>query len=308
MLAGYTPMILRSILWIMAFQRHKLLKQYGTFSSYKNREWITEFDISQEAFSFEKRKNGISLFARLKNSQDYLEESIESHIHIVDEIVLVDNNSDDRTQEICQKMRDKYPDKVKYYPYTPKVYVYGHEKWSEIPNDSVASMAYYYNWTLSKTTYKYVAKLDDDMVVFDDQLLKSRISQIKKHGSLQLEIFPQINISIRNNRLMIPMEWTSKILPLFGWLYLDHGIFPISEKTYFVRWATCEVFLFPFWFHIHPLSIFHLKWMKKNAGTTLYEWEVKKAAYNLMTRGEFIPLPTSLREKLSKYVRLWDLQ
>jgi glycosyltransferase involved in cell wall biosynthesis len=64
------------------------------------------------------------LFARLKNSSDFLIESIESHINLVDEIILVDNNSEDDTKEICLKMQAKYNKKIIFYPYEPQVITY----------------------------------------------------------------------------------------------------------------------------------------------------------------------------------------
>lgn len=300
------PIILKILINIMVIKRNKKQKTYWKFSFYENIEWLKDLNIENDAFDFNKRKNWISLFARLKNSSDFLIESIESHIDLVDEIILVDNNSLDNTKEICKKMQEKYPQKIKYYDYKPQVYTYWHEKWSEIPNNSAFSMAYYYNWTLSKTTYKYVAKLDDDMIAFNHKLLKSRFDYIRKNWLNHLEVFPQFNIVSFDKVLKIPLQWTSKILPLFWWLYLDHWVFPISEKTYFVRDKTCETFLFSFWIKINPASIFHLKWMKVEAGTKQYLWDIRKKAFNLMTNWEFIDLPIKLKSELSKWVNIKD--
>jgi hypothetical protein len=51
----------------------------------------------------------------------------------------------------------------------------------DTPENSVHSMIYYYNWTLSKTTYKYVAKLDDDIIVLDKELIKEKTNYIRKN-------------------------------------------------------------------------------------------------------------------------------
>lgn len=302
------PIILEIIINLMCHKKNALQKTYWKFSFYENIEGLKEYNIDKDAFNFNKRKNGISLFARLKNSSDFLVETIESQINLVDEIILVDNNSEDNTKEICLKMEAKYPEKIKFYAYEPKVFTYWHERWNEIPNNSALSMAYYYNWTLSKTTFKYVAKLDDDMIAFNQDLIKTKFEQIRKNWLNHLEIFPQFNIVTFENTLKIPLQGTSKILPLFWWLYLDHWVFPISEETYFVRDKTCETFLFPFWIKINPASIFHLKWMKKEAGTKQYLWDIRKKAFNLMTNWEFIDLPVTLKTKLSKWVNIKDYQ
>jgi hypothetical protein len=91
-------------------------------------------------------------------------------------------------------MQAKYNKKIIFYPYEPQVITYWHEKWHEIPNNSVSSMAYYYNWTLSKTTFKYVGKLDDDMIAYNQDFLKMKFDYIRKSWLDHLEIFPQFNI------------------------------------------------------------------------------------------------------------------
>ena len=55
--------------------------------------------------------------ARLKNADNFLEESIESYIPFLNELILVHNNSEDKTWEICNKILKKYPKKVKIYQY-----------------------------------------------------------------------------------------------------------------------------------------------------------------------------------------------
>jgi len=46
---------------------------------------------------------------------------IESYLSFVDEIILVDNLSTDKTKEICLKLQKKYPDKIKFYTYPYEV-------------------------------------------------------------------------------------------------------------------------------------------------------------------------------------------
>ena len=82
-----------------------------------NIEQQTEYNISKENFHSENKKNGVSLFARLKNAEEFLEITIESHINYYDEIILVDNNSEDSTELICRNLQKKYPNKIKFYIY-----------------------------------------------------------------------------------------------------------------------------------------------------------------------------------------------
>lgn len=108
------------------------------------------------------RKEGVSAFMRIRNGEDYLRETIESAINDVDEIICVFNNSFDRTEEILLELEEKYPSKIKVYKYIPIVYPPNSVKYLETPESSNQSLAYYYNFALSKTTYKYCFKMDDD--------------------------------------------------------------------------------------------------------------------------------------------------
>ncbi len=168
-LSGRVPLAILAILAVMRYRRLKMLRSRGLFSGMKNREGITEYDISASAFDPSLRKPGVSFFARLKNAADFLEISIRSHLPFATEIVLVDNGSTDSTVEICERLAAEYPEKIRFYRYEPKVVGVGAADWKNTPDDSVHALSYYYNWTLSKTTCTHAAKLDDDMVVFDPE-------------------------------------------------------------------------------------------------------------------------------------------
>lgn len=295
--------LLKAIIYIMTLRRNLLSKKLWKYKYYENIEWIKEFNIDKNAFDFNKRKKWISLFARLKNWENFLEITIESNINFVDEIILVDNNSSDNTKEICIMMQKKYTDKIKFYEYTPEVYPVWHEKWTKIKDNSVNALSYYYNWTLSKTTYKYVAKLDDDIVVYDEKLLKSITDNIRKNWINYLQIIPQLNVSDINWELMTPISQPiSKILPPIAWLYLDHWIFPISEYTYFVNDKNMETFIFPFWVRISSIWFMHLKWMKKWIKN--WKWDMANLAKNILDKSTYIKLPDKFKEKLKKYLNI----
>ncbi|MDD3645909.1 MAG: glycosyltransferase [Candidatus Gracilibacteria bacterium] len=303
------PFLLKIILLLIVFKRNILSKKYGNFKNYENIEKNIKYNINKEAFDFSKRKNGISLFARLKNSADLLEIAIESHIDFYDEIILVDNNSIDNTREICKKMRYKYPDKIKYYEYNEEVVTYGAPNRNKIPENSVHSMVYYYNWTLSKTTYKYVAKLDDDIVVMDKKLIKEKTNYIRKNGINYLQIIPQINVHISKGKLVTPLKGpTSNILPLIAGIYCDHGIFPISENTYFIKGPQVESFIFPFRYRISNLGFFHLKGLKKKLGAFNQKGEVARIIMDINDNSTYIPLPEEYKTQLAKWVDIKGYQ
>lgn len=291
------PLSINLIIKIMVLKRNLLSKKLWNFKHYENIEWLKEFNIDKDSFDSSKRKNGISLFARLKNWEEFLKQTILSQESFFDEIILVDNNSTDETKQICLDLLNKFQNKIKFYEYTPEVYPVWHEKWSSIKDNSVHSLSYYYNWTLSKTNYKYVAKLDDDIIAYDEKLIRNITDNIRDKGLNYLQIIPQLNVSDINWDLKTPISQpNSKILPPIAWLYLDHWIFPISEKTYFVNDKTMETFIFPFWAKISSIWFMHLKWMKKWIKN--WKWDMKKLAKNILDKSTYIKLPEQFKEKL----------
>lgn len=103
---------------------------------------------------------------RIKNEEDKIYHSLGSIHPIFDEIVIVDNGSQDRTPEIVRAFQQKYDmeGKIRFYSYPFKLARCGPEN-SNSPENSVHSLCYYYNWSLSKCTMSYACKWDGDMVL-----------------------------------------------------------------------------------------------------------------------------------------------
>lgn len=217
-----------------------------------NIEWIEEFNIPLEWFYMKKPK-WISWVARLKNADYFLEFCMESHLPYLDELILVDNWSCDRTKEICINLKNKHPDKIKFYEYPYSVFPPSCKNW-DIPSNSVHSLAYYYNWCFSKTKYSHVMKVDDD-----NFLLSEKWNSIRKAAldSSKYCTYRWINLAKDQKWRYWIFKWCE-----YSWKFWDHGIYPVSPYTYFVQWEECEIFvnnlnIRRFWF-----SFFHLKFLK----------------------------------------------
>jgi glycosyltransferase involved in cell wall biosynthesis len=106
---------------------------------------------------------------RVKNEESKIYHSLKSIYPVFDEIVLVDNGSTDHTLAIARefKIKEDTAAKIKIYFYPFNIARCGGEN-SRTPEDSVHSLAYYYNWCLSKCSYRYVCKWDGDMVLRKD--------------------------------------------------------------------------------------------------------------------------------------------
>lgn len=127
LMQGKFPLLLKIKVQLVMLKKYFLIRKKGHFQGSQNKEGKGEWNISQSAFSSKARKKGISGFARLKNSEIYLEKVIEAHLPYLDEIILVDNNSKDSTWKICQRLQNQYPNKIKIFQYLPEVYKLGSE-------------------------------------------------------------------------------------------------------------------------------------------------------------------------------------
>lgn len=153
--------------WIRHQQRriHSLWnKRIRKRQDFENREGLLNFNFTL----FESRlREGVSALLRVKNEEEKIHYCLMSIMDIFDEIVLVDNGSEDKTLDVVRKFKetyDKTEDKIKIYSYPFKIARFGPEHFNT-PEDSVCNSTYYYNWNLSHCSFKYVCKWDGDMVL-----------------------------------------------------------------------------------------------------------------------------------------------
>lgn len=269
----YEPLLRRSrifrtfVVWYSYLKRRNRVKPVPK-EILSNKEWKTHYHIDHDWFTREK-KMGISGVARLKNSADFLEGVVRAFLPYLDEIILVAEQATDGTNEICERLAQEYPDKVRYFFY-PFAIRFRDYDWDDQPtSDSVYSFAYFTNWAFSKTTYKYVMRLDDDIFPIPETWEKMRKYILEKQPNEYL-LYYGVNVLARWNRYgvmtKIPRCWT----------WGDNGIYPVSEYTYFTQivWSTeafhLNLLYKPFWF-----GYLHLKNLKKWAWTADYahsEW------------------------------------
>lgn len=247
----------RFIIDLLYYLKRKITVSEVTEEILTNIEWIEEMNIPVSWFTKEKPL-WISGVARLKNGDDFLEKVIESHLPFLDELILVDNMSTDKTKEICLSLKKKYPQKIKFFEYKYDVF----PPWTEekIETNSLHSLAYYYNWCFSKTKYSHVMKVDDDNLLIPERFKKIREKSLK---SEHYNIYWWYNIiKDRKWQLWIPSKYK------YSWRYWDHGIYKPSEKTYYTQWENFEIFANSLFYIRHWFTFFHLKFLKKWQGFT----------------------------------------
>lgn len=302
-LSGSIPLSLRIFVWLIHLKRKYLVRKKGSFKWLYNIEDIKEYNIPASALDPKTKKMGISALARLKNAEEFLETCVGELLPLIDEmILLVDINSSDKTEEICQSLSKKHPKKCKFFKYAPEVYPWNHPKYSSTPDNSVHALSYFYNYCLSKASYRYVMKFDDDMLVIPENF-KEMIDHIHREQPMEMMLaLPQINVSLdANGEYAIATKYLQSGIAALFW---DHGIFPISEETYFYNDTGCENIIMPHKIKYGKISFLHLKNLKSDQGLKNYTGYGKKYVEDLQRGTEYISLPKKYRDTIKN--ALWD--
>lgn len=106
---------------------------------------------------------------RVKNEAQSMPWVLPGILRVADEVILVDNGSDDGTPEISKRVAEDNGagDRFKVLEYPFQVSRCGAEHLAT-PPDSVHSLTYFYNWSFSHVRTQYWWKWDGDMVLTED--------------------------------------------------------------------------------------------------------------------------------------------
>jgi len=109
------------------------------------------------------RPIGLSAFIRCKNEEEYIVSSIASAYRVFDEIVVILNNSTDRTRVLVQDLMTDHP-KIRLMEYGRECAPAGAGYLARVEMAPERSLAKYYNWCMEQTTFSHVCKWDGDMI------------------------------------------------------------------------------------------------------------------------------------------------
>ncbi len=105
---------------------------------------------------------------RVKNEEAFLRASVESILPLVDEIVIIDNDSSDATPRIAGDLARACPEKVRVYHYPHEIAKVGSENQvlasTAAGRKSPRLLANYYNCCLQQCRMNFVLKWDGDML------------------------------------------------------------------------------------------------------------------------------------------------
>ena len=130
---------------------------------FRNREGHADLDFVLERAG---GRAGTSAMVRVRNEARYVERALRSIAGAFDEIVVVDNASEDGTPDIVRRVKEEEGPRagIRLFSYPHRLARFGPEH-GRTPPDSVRSAVYFTNWALSRCRYRYVCKWDGDMVL-----------------------------------------------------------------------------------------------------------------------------------------------
>ncbi len=142
---------------------------------FRNAEGQAEYNFSLNS---SRKPDGISAMIRVKNEQALIFQCLESIYNTFDEIVIIDNNSEDSTLDLVHQFVSKHDrtNKIRIEQYPFNIARCGSEH-QNTPENSLHSLAYYYNWCLSRCTRAYVCKWDADMLLNGGPSAREKLRQ-----------------------------------------------------------------------------------------------------------------------------------
>lgn len=219
------------ILWLQLIHQNQVLNVIGIRTGFisrnkkfKNRENLTDFNFY---LPYNSERIGISAILRVKNEQQKILYCLASILDVFDEIVFIDNASTDKTLELTLQFKERYDadGKIKVYSYPHAISRCGSEHLATSQN-SVHSLAYYYNYSLSHCSFKYACKWDADMVLLKEKKEKFRSFLMDKvlpsKGRVWL-LKGQTVYRDLNNNYFVSSSVNSKPR-IFPFTYLNHYV------------------------------------------------------------------------------------
>jgi glycosyltransferase involved in cell wall biosynthesis len=228
----------------------------------------------------------LSAMFRVKNEEEYLARAIESIVDLVEEVVIVDNGSDDASPQIIADFCRRYPGKVKSFSYPHRIARYGDEHielartWAG--RRSPAFLPNYYNWCRARCSQPYILKWDGDTVATDAlaptlRAFRQSRSQILWYTGINLHESREYFISGRpledvEPRLFYkPFSHYGNYLGYVEQLWSPYGTL-FSEYSEYIR---------------EPLY-FHLKFCKRQRFTNISD-NLKEREQRFSSQGDALP-------------------
>jgi glycosyltransferase involved in cell wall biosynthesis len=157
---------------------------------------------------------------RVKNEEEFLEASLESMVAHVDQLVIIDNLSTDRTPEIARQAMQKHPTSVKLLSYPHKIARPGSENYSlsrsRAGRRSPQLLANFYDWCVAQCDGSHILKWDGDMVAlneFGDAMAEFRASGKQALWFSGTNVHPGFTHEMGGGELESNEPWEARVFP-----------------------------------------------------------------------------------------------
>lgn len=234
--------------------------------------------IDKASFISENRQEGLSGYMRLRNEAEFLPICIESWLPILDELIIVYNNCQDNTAEIVSYYAEKYPEKITAYHYIPIVYPQGSSQFKQLSEDNYHSLVNYYNFALSKTTKKWVIKIDGDLYLPPEKVdcLRNLYHYLKENDINGFIPIGGVNILDHQGEMYVASN--SKFCGING----DLCLIRVDSDTFFFKGENTEMLAMTERTRYNSIfAYYHLKFMKADYGVGNYELLQNRASVYL---------------------------
>lgn len=242
----------------------------------------------------------ISVIYRIKNEEEYLYNSVTAIIDYVDEVILVDNQSSDKSPEIIKKLKNIYPQKIKFFRYPHPIAKVGLESRNlALENKkSPSHIVNFTNWCLEKCTKPYILPWAPDHLATPE--LEQSIKNFKKSPhqlffSRGLNIYPDLEHSVKTikNRVGLEENFFGGAFDTYltEYTFNECRIFPKKFSRYSFDFPYLESFTSPFLsfpkyiYFDKKISFLHLKFCKKNPYQILSD-DIKNVIIQKLEPGE----------------------
>ena len=169
------------------------------------------------------RPIGLSAFVRCKNEEEYIVASLMSAYRVFDEMVVILNNSTDRTRELVEDLIRDHP-KIRMIEYPHECQPIGPGYHQRILTTPDSSLAKYYNWCVEQTTFSHVCKWDGDMIA------TPRLEQVR-------QLIPASDVVLFDGHDVLGQDTTDLEPRIFRYnparaRYVDWDLYEVLEHNY----------------------------------------------------------------------------